>query len=192
MAFSLVETTGFSCPALPGLASNSCTYLKVFRFISYLEWHISPTNSLGTTNSLLSQLQRLKEYVSGGDYHHHCNVLALGEGEMIVVRNPAGKHPSNPSSFLLCPDCLGFFKGGELWRHNKRCKHKTSELKKWKKVQLEAKRLLPTASISTAEELHSRVISAMKNESISFVARHDKVILQFGNPGEGWEKGREP
>ena len=32
-----------------------------------------------------------------GDYHHNCNVLALGEGEMIVVRNPAGKHPSNPS-----------------------------------------------------------------------------------------------
>ena len=31
------------------------------------------------------------------DYHHNCNVLALSEGEMIVVQNPAGKHLSNPS-----------------------------------------------------------------------------------------------
>ena len=28
-----------------------------------------------------------------GDYHH--NISALGEGEMIVMRNPATKHPSN-------------------------------------------------------------------------------------------------
>ena len=34
-----------------------------------------------------------------GDYHHSCNVLALGEGEMIVVQNPATKHPLNASSF---------------------------------------------------------------------------------------------
>jgi len=118
-----------------------------------------------------------------GDYHHNCNVLALGEGEMIVVRNPATKHLSKASSFLPCPDCLGFFKGDELWRHNKRCPHKTSEPKKWKKLQLEAKLLLPTASITTAEvdeELFASVLSAMKNDNISSVARHDQVILQFG------------
>ena len=118
-----------------------------------------------------------------GDYHHNCNVLALSEGEMIVVQNPASKHLSNPSSFLSCADCLGFFKGDELWCHNKRCQHKTSELKKWKKVQIEAKLLLPTGSISTTDvdkELYSNVISAMKNDRISFMARHDKVILQFG------------
>ena len=118
-----------------------------------------------------------------GDYRHNCNVLALSEGEMIVVQNPASKHLSNPSSFLSCADCLGFFKGDELWCHNKRCQHKTSELKKWKKVQIEAKLLLPTGSISTTDvdkELYSNVISAMKNDRISFMARHDKVILQFG------------
>ena len=50
-------------------------------------------------------------------------------------------------------------------------------------MQLEAKRLLPTGLISTADvdkELYSRVISAMKIDGISFLARHDKVILQFG------------
>ena len=118
-----------------------------------------------------------------GDYHHNCNVLTLGEGEMIVVRNPATKHPSNASSFLPCPDCLGFFKGDELWRHNKRCQHKPSEPKKWKKLQLEAKLLLSTSSISMGEvnkELFSSVLSGMKSDNISTVARHDHVILQFG------------
>ena len=117
-----------------------------------------------------------------GDYQHNCGVLALGKGEIIVVQNLAGKHPSNPLSFLPCPDCLGFFKKDELWCHKKRCQHKTSELKKRKKVQLQAKLLLQTTSVSTADvkELYSSVISVMKNDSISFVARHDKVILQFG------------
>ena len=50
---------------------------------------------------------RLKGY-----YQHNCNVLALGEGELIVVRNPGSKKPfGDASSFLLCPDCLVFFKG---------------------------------------------------------------------------------
>ena len=50
-------------------------------------------------------------------------------------------------------------------------------------MQLKAKLLLPIGLISTAhvdKELHSRVISAMKIDSISFLARHNKVILQFG------------
>ena len=50
-------------------------------------------------------------------------------------------------------------------------------------MQLEAKLLLPTGLISTADvdkELYSRVISAMKIDGISFLARYDKVILQFG------------
>ena len=26
-----------------------------------------------------------------GDYHHNCDVLVLGEGELIMVRNPGSK-----------------------------------------------------------------------------------------------------
>ena len=63
-------------------------------------------------------------------------------------------------------------------------------------MQLKAKLLLPTGLISTAhvdKELHSRVISAMKIDSISFLARHNKVILQFGAAilEKVGEKGRE-
>ena len=85
---------------------------------------MAETMALKDGSSKAFEMIRLK-----GDYHHNCNVLALGEGEMIVVRNPASKHPSNASSFVPCPDCLGFFKGDELWCHNKQCQHKTSEPK---------------------------------------------------------------
>ena len=116
-----------------------------------------------------------------GDYHHNCNVLALGEGELIVVRNPGSKQLfRDASSFLPCPDCL--FLGDELWCHNKCCQHKTTEPKKWKKLQLEARLLLPTASTSMAEvdkELFSNVLAVMKNDSTSSVARHE-IILKFG------------
>ena len=47
---------------------------------------------------MMGHQRHLKEYVTG-DYRHNCNVLALSEGEMIVVQNPATKHPSNASSF---------------------------------------------------------------------------------------------
>lgn len=84
-----------------------------------------------------------------GDYHHNCNVLALGEGEMIVVRNPSVAQ-QDPKSFLPCPHCLGFFKGDELWRHGKKCPHQSQDgSQKFAKVQQDAKLLLPTSSLST-------------------------------------------
>ena len=118
-----------------------------------------------------------------GDYHHNCNVLALGEGELIVVRNPSNQK-SLGANFLPCPHCLGFFKGQELWRHCLICPHKSStDDKKWKKVQVEAKLLLPTSSFSTPtvdQQLYKNVISSMKNDDISSVARRDQLITDFG------------
>ncbi|XP_067043919.1 uncharacterized protein [Acropora muricata] len=117
-----------------------------------------------------------------GDYHHNCNVLALGKGELIVVRKPS--KPTSQAKFLPCPHCLGFFKGDELWRHCLICQHKTApDEKKWKKVQAEAKLLLPTCSVSTADvdaHLFKNVISSMRNDTISSVARQDQLISNFG------------
>ena len=117
-----------------------------------------------------------------GDYHHNCNVLALGEGELIVVRNPSKQ--TSHANFLPCPHCLGFFKGDELWRHCLICPHKaTTDEKKWRKVQIEAKLLLPTSSLSTStvdQQLYKNVISSMKNDDIASVARRDQLITDFG------------
>jgi len=78
---------------------------------------------------------------------------------------------------LPCPDCLGFFKGDELWHHNRCCQHKTSEPKRKPRL------LLPTFSISTVDvdkELVLSVLSVVENNSISSMARHEQVIPQFG------------
>ena len=116
-----------------------------------------------------------------GDYHHNCNILALGEGELIVVQNPSIL--KSEAKFLPCPHCLGFFKGDELWRHCLICPHKTTtNEKKGKKVQVEAKLLLPTCSVSTADidtQLYKNVISSMRNDSISYVAHRDQLITNF-------------
>ena len=117
-----------------------------------------------------------------GDYHHNCNVLAVGEGELIVVRKPSKATPQ--AKFLPCPHCLGFFKSDELWRHCLVCQHKaTIDDKKWKKVQAEAKLLLPTCSVSNPDvdaHLYKNVISSTRNDTISCVARRDQLITNFG------------
>ena len=46
-----------------------------------------------------------------GDYQHNGDVLALGEGELIVVRKPKKVEGGIAANFLPCPSCMGFFHG---------------------------------------------------------------------------------
>ena len=118
-----------------------------------------------------------------GDYHNNCNVLVVGEGELIVVRKPS--KPTSQAKFLPCPHCFVFSKGDELWRH---CliylqKTATNEKQNWKKVQAEAKLPLPTCSVSTPDvdaHLCKNVISSPRNDTNSSVARRDQLITTFG------------
>ena len=119
-----------------------------------------------------------------GGYHHNWDLLSLGDGELIVVRNPrAGEEYSNSDDFLLCPDCLGFFKADELWRHVKRCPHQTKEHQRWLKVQNKAK-LLPSTSCTSTKDadkhLFQKVLSKMKKDPIAAVTSQDALILKFG------------
>ena len=43
-----------------------------------------------------------------GDYQHNCDVLALGEGELIVVRMPKNVEEGIAANYLPCPSCMGF------------------------------------------------------------------------------------
>ena len=52
-----------------------------------------------------------------GDYQHNGDVLALGEGELIVVRMPKKVEGGIQANFLPCPSCMGFFMASELWKH---------------------------------------------------------------------------
>ena len=48
------------------------------------------------------------------DYQHNCDVLALGEGELIMVRMPKKVEGGIAATFLPCPSCMGFFMASEL------------------------------------------------------------------------------
>ena len=119
-----------------------------------------------------------------GDYQHNCDVLALGEGELIVVRMPKKVEEGIAANFLPCPSCMGFFMGSELWRHRQNCPHRSQEATpKWSRVQQEAKLLLPTTVLSTKEvkkSLYDNVLSSMKNDEIAAIARKDALIINFG------------
>ena len=52
-----------------------------------------------------------------GDYQHNGDVLALGEGELIVVRMPKKVEGGIAANFLPCASCMDFFMASELWKH---------------------------------------------------------------------------
>ena len=52
-----------------------------------------------------------------GDYQHNCNVLALGEEELTVVRMPTKVEECIGANVLPCLSSMGFFMASELWRH---------------------------------------------------------------------------
>ena len=120
-----------------------------------------------------------------GDYQHNCDVLDLGEGELIMVRMPKEVEEGIAANFLPCPSFMAFFMASELWRHRQNCPQPSQETPpKWSTVQQEAKLLLPTTVLLPTKDVkksfHYIVLSSMKNDEISAIARKDALIVNFG------------
>jgi len=62
-----------------------------------------------------------------GDYQHNCDVLALGKGELIVVRMPKKVEGGIAANFLPCPNFMCFFMASELWRHRQYDPYRSQE-----------------------------------------------------------------
>ena len=69
-------------------------------------------------NEVFEKLCRL------GNYNHNIKVLELKKGELKVVRRPSHGMDTNPSNYLPCTYCHGFFQKDELWRHAPKCPFK--------------------------------------------------------------------
>ena len=120
-----------------------------------------------------------------GDYQHNCDVLALGEGELIVVRMPKEVEEGIAANF-----CLALVVWVFSWRQSSGGIDKI--------VPIGPKRLpqngrgyskklsfyiLPTTVLSTKDvkkSLHDNVLSSMKNDEIAAIARKDALIINFG------------
>ena len=98
--------------------------------------------------------------------------------------NGASVEEGIATNFLPCSSCMGFFMASELWRHRQNCPHRSQETPpKWSRVLQEAKLLLPTTILSTKDvkkSFHDNVLSSMKNNEISAIARKDALIVNFG------------
>ena len=102
-----------------------------------------------------------------GDYQHNCNMLALGEEELIEVRMPTKVEEWIGANFLPCLSSMGFFMASELWRHLQNCPHWSRAPPKRSRLQQEAKLLLPTTVLSTKcvkKSFHDNVLLTMRTD----------------------------
>lgn len=132
------------------------------------------------------QLERLRLM---GNYYHNLKVLDKKSGQLIVVRRPTKHETCDHSDFLPCPNCLGFFRKKELWKHSKICLFKQSSENEKKdaegegftRIQEQSKILLWSDLTGGDNKELIRVFSSMRSDEITLVARNDDLIRKYGS-----------
>ncbi|KAK2810392.1 hypothetical protein Q5P01_000403 [Channa striata] len=125
-------------------------------------------------NALLEQLR------NKGDFKHNTKVLKKGRGQMVTRKQPSDE--ASVRHYLPCHYCFGMFSKKDLWRHQPRCKCKTScdaddTQKQRGSVQSRAARLLPIAtSFSGCQD----IINNMRQDDVSLHVRRDELICKYG------------
>ena len=117
-----------------------------------------------------------------GNYHHNMTVLETGEGDLIVVRHPSPVESCTADDFLPCQHCFGFIKRYDLWKHVASCQFKPDDKPtiKYEKVQMHSKVVIMSSITSEDNTILNQVISSMKNDECSIIARNDSLIKRFG------------
>lgn len=126
-----------------------------------------------------------------GNFHHNGKVLATKKGQLIVCKRPTdGDGEVEADDYLPCPHCLGFHKKKDMYRHVKTCIFKEEEeieeqenddVKHNNILAASSMLILPYTCPKASELLQNKVISKMKDDSISFRAKKDDLIMLFGS-----------
>lgn len=119
-----------------------------------------------------------------GNYHHNAKVVSSGKGELIVKKRPSEGDNNEVKDYLPCPNCLGFSKKTELWRHVKICPFKNTNEDKivtHNVISESRMMLLPFTCPKASLLLQESVLAKMKTDDISFLCKHDNLILMFGS-----------
>lgn len=123
------------------------------------------------------QLEKLRLL---GNYHHNMKVLEIGEGELIVMRRPSNNESCDPKDFLPCSYCYGFLKRQDLWKHGSSCQFKPAETKKHQNLQANARMMIASATNKGTSSKMCEVITSMRNDEITIVAKNDELIKEVG------------
>ena len=114
-----------------------------------------------------------------GNHAHNVQVLKQNRGYIIPARRPT--YISNPRDYIPCDECFGYYLRMDMWRHKKNCFMRQSDLRKksGKSLQARCETLLPLPD-SVPRKLKEKVFATMTSGEISFIARHDPMIIKLG------------
>ena len=119
-----------------------------------------------------------------GNFYHNLKVLKCG-GVLTVIRSPNPSEKISYCQFVPCTHCLGFVQKKELWRHTARCPFNEGKAQgnlsgKHSKLQFESEMLLYGSKDGQSNAFIDSIISVMRQDEVSFVAKRDDLIFKFG------------
>lgn len=126
------------------------------------------------------------ELIRAGDFNHNCEVMALKQGELILVRRPTESEARylTFSDYGPCPQCLGFLLKKHLWHHMKYCSQKGQEDPEChinKNVIAESNAILnQVLGTDLSSSFISNIVSKIRQDDIGICCVNDNLILKFG------------
>ena len=165
-----------------------CPYCKLMypKLARHLEQiHSSETDvaaALAMPKKSKERKQKWEELRSKGNFAHNSEVIKAGKGELIPYRRPRKNVSSK--EYLPCSHCYSLFIKKDLWKHIQNC----SVLAAVKSEvvgpvphshQKQSLALLPVCEAAT-KTFKGNILDTMQADSISFVARKDALITNFG------------
>ena len=129
----------------------------------------------------------LDKLVRMGNFNHNLGVLENKKGELKVIRRPGQGVDKDPSNYLPCQFCHGFFQKKDLYLHKPKCPFEPENPDqvnvRSKKLQ-HTGRLLSAASkfpVGCSPQLSEHVLRIMVVDQVSDVVRSDETILMVGS-----------
>ena len=130
-----------------------------------------------------------------GDFEHNIDVLTKGVGTLLVSRRPAKDGKRNPSDYIPCKYCLGFFTRQEAWRHAIHCSCKEQPLTKLKdrraektftrdcRLVLFGAGVVPTEwqeNLSDPTEFYDVILDSLQDGLVAATIKSDPLLKQIG------------
>lgn len=118
-----------------------------------------------------------------GNFYNNANCLRDNKGAIVVVRRPTTE--AEPSNYLPCRLCFGFYSKNRLYRHLKKCKLSQSNVDSNTTVQTRnaqsfaAKLIMANSNCSSV--LKDKVFPKMRHDKITSAVKNDQLICSYGD-----------
>jgi len=108
-------------------------------------------------------------------FKHNMNVLAEGEGELIVTRRQGTTSVApakRVTDYQPCPKCLGFYLRKGFSRHSSKCCPE--------RTRTEVRAFFQSVLHGVEHEQFGQVLATMKDDEIGTIAKADPLITKYG------------